>query len=58
MVNGLSTWVDEPPGIPRTGPSVKGRAARLKGLGNAIVPQIAERIGQTIKLIQLQGTQE
>ena len=58
MVNGLSTWVDEPSGIPRTGPSVKGRAARLKGLGNAIVPQIAERIGQTIKLIQLQGTKE
>lgn len=58
MVDGLSTWVDEPPNIPRTGPSVKGRAARLKGLGNAIVPQIAERIGQTIKLIQLQGTQE
>ena len=58
MVNGLSSWVDEPPGIPRTGPSVKGRAARLKGLGNAIVPQIAERIGQTIKLIQLQGTKE
>ena len=58
MVDGLSSWVDEPPGIPRTGPSVKGRAARLKGLGNAIVPQIAERIGQTIKLIQLQGTQE
>ena len=56
MVDGLSSWVDEPPGIPRTGPSVKGRAARLKGLGNAIVPQIAERIGQTIKLIQLQGT--
>ena len=58
MVDGLSSWVDEPPGIPRTGPSVKGRAARLKGLGNAIVPQIAERIGQTIKLIQLQGTKE
>ena len=58
MVDGLSTWLDEPAGIPRTGPSVKGRAARLKGLGNAIVPQIAERIGQTIKLIQLQGTQE
>ena len=58
MVDGLSTWLDEPPGIPRTGPSVKGRAARLKGLGNAIVPQIAERIGQTIKLIQLQGTKE
>lgn len=58
MVDGLSSWVDEPPGIPRTGPSVKGRAARLKGLGNAIVPQIAERIGQTIKLIQLQGTEE
>ncbi len=58
MVDGLSSWLDEPAGIPRTGPSAKGRAARLKGLGNAIVPQIAERIGQTIKLIQLQGTKE
>jgi len=25
---------------------------RLKGLGNAIVPQIAMRIGQTIKAVQ------
>jgi DNA (cytosine-5)-methyltransferase 1 len=31
-------------GIPR-------RVDRLKGLGNAIVPQIAMRIGQTIKSI-------
>jgi DNA (cytosine-5)-methyltransferase 1 len=31
-------------GIPR-------RVDRLKGLGNAIVPQIAMRIGQTIKMV-------
>jgi len=32
-------------GIPR-------RVDRLRGLGNAIVPQIAQRIGETIRAIQ------
>lgn len=49
MVDGLPKWMDEPPDIPRTTGSTKGRAARLKGLGNAIVPGIAQRIGETIK---------
>ncbi len=49
MVNGLPKWMDEPPDIPRTTSSTKGRAARLKSLGNAIVPGIAQRIGETIK---------
>ena len=57
MVDGLSTS-GRTSRNSQNRPSVKGRAARLKGLGNAIVPQIAERIGQTIKLIQLQGTKE
>ena len=58
MVDGLSTLGGRTSRNSQNRPSVKGRAARLKGLGNAIVPQIAERIGQTIKLIQLQGTKE
>lgn len=52
MVDGLSTWLDEPRDIPRVATGVKQRAARLKGLGNAIVPQIAMRIGQTIKAVE------
>jgi len=35
-------------GIPR-------RVDRLKGLGNAIVPQVAQRIGETIKQIEAKG---
>jgi hypothetical protein len=44
--------MDEPDDIPRTVEGVKGRAARLKGLGNAIVPQIAMQIGLTIKAVE------
>jgi DNA (cytosine-5)-methyltransferase 1 len=35
-------------GIPR-------RVDRLRGLGNAIVPQIAMRIGETIKAVEMQN---
>jgi len=49
MVNGISTWLDEPRDTPRVSTEVPNRAKRLKGLGNAIIPQIAMRIGQTIK---------
>tara|TARA_R100001463_G_scaffold36127_2_gene78219 strand:- start:381 stop:956 length:576 start_codon:yes stop_codon:yes gene_type:complete len=49
MVNGISTWLDEPRDTPRVSTKVPNRAKRLKGLGNAIIPQIAMRIGQTIK---------
>ena len=59
MVDGLSTrldgfdgWEREPADIPRVTTGIKQRAARLKGLGNAIVPQIAMRIGQTIKAVE------
>ena len=50
--DGLPAWMDEPDDIPRTVEGVKGRAARLKGLGNAIVPQIAMQIGLTIKAVE------
>ena len=52
MVDGLPTWLDEPRDIPRVATGVKQRAARLKGLGNAIVPQIAMQIGLTIKAVE------
>tara|TARA_R110002073_G_scaffold82407_1_gene196932 strand:+ start:175 stop:1272 length:1098 start_codon:yes stop_codon:yes gene_type:complete len=56
MADGLSTrmdefdgWEREPADIPRVATGIKQRAARLKGLGNAIVPAIAMNIGLTIK---------
>ena len=49
MANGIPRWLDEPRDTPRTVKGVKGRADRLKGLGNAIVPQIAMKIGEAIK---------
>ena len=42
-------WEREPADIPRVATGIKQRAARLKGLGNAIVPAIAMNIGLTIK---------
>lgn len=54
MVDGISSrldghcrWLDEPD-IPRVAKGVKNRANRLKALGNAVVPQIAEMIGHAI----------
>jgi DNA (cytosine-5)-methyltransferase 1 len=52
MVDGIPYWVDEPRDIPRVSQGVPNRVQRLKGLGNAILPQIAMRIGQTIKAVQ------
>ena len=49
MADGIPHWVDEPRDTPRVATGVKQRAARLKGLGNAIVPQIAQKIGEAIK---------
>ncbi|MCE5190267.1 MAG: hypothetical protein LLG08_00550 [Actinomycetia bacterium] len=42
-------WHSEWPGVPRVATGVKGRVDRLKGLGNAIVPQIAELIFRQLK---------
>ena len=55
MADGIPRWLDEPGDTPRTVTGVKGRAARLKGLGNAIVPQIAMKIGETIKACEATG---
>ena len=46
-------WKSEP-SVGRVAHGVRDRIHRLKGLGNAIVPQIAMRIGQTIKKIEEQ----
>ena len=48
LVNGIPPWVDEP-NIPRVEVGQAERTNRLKGLGNAIVPQIAMIIGEAIK---------
>jgi DNA-cytosine methyltransferase len=41
MVDGLPDWLDEPRDIPRVTKGQKDRVSRLKGLGNAVVPQCA-----------------
>ena len=43
--------MDEPGDIPRVTVGQKDRVHRLKGLGNAIVPQVAEQIFRAIKEI-------
>jgi len=43
-------WLSEP-AVGRVANGIPRRVDRLKGLGNAIVPQIAMRIGQTIKAV-------
>jgi len=48
---GMETWLPEPP-VGRVAHGIPRRVDRLKGLGNAIVPQIAMRIGQTIKAVE------
>ena len=48
---GMETWLPEP-AVGRVANGIPKRVDRLKGLGNAIVPQIAMRIGQTIKAVE------
>lgn len=48
VVDGIPPWMDEP-NIPRVTAEQADRTNRLKGLGNAIVPQIAMLIGMTIR---------
>jgi len=49
-------WDFEPP-VGRVANGIPRRVDRLKGLGNAIVPQIAMRIGQTIKAVNSCNTE-
>ena len=56
MVDGLSQkldgrglmWAPEPPDVPRVATGVKDRVNRLRGLGNAVVPQVVAQIGRAI----------
>jgi hypothetical protein len=41
-------WFSEWPAVPRASKGVESRVDRLKGLGNAVVPQITEWIGKRI----------
>jgi DNA-cytosine methyltransferase len=52
LLDGLSAWMDEPD-IPRVGVGIPDRSKRLKGIGNAIVPQIATLIGQAILDVEI-----
>lgn len=47
-------WEKEPEGMTRVAVGVPDRASKLKGLGNAIVPQIAQKIGETILKLESQ----
>jgi len=48
-------WAVEPP-VGRVANGISRRVDRLKGLGNAIVPQIAMQIGLTIKAVEDEQT--
>lgn len=46
------TWPEEPQGIPRVAGGVQDRVNKLKGLGNAILPQVAAELMAMIKEIE------
>ena len=48
-------WWDVEPNVGRVAHGVSGRVHRLKGLGNSIVPQIAEEIGRAIIKAEKKG---
>ena len=48
VVDGVSHWMDEPIGLNRTAHGVPNRTNRLKGLGNAVVPQLVAQLGRVI----------
>jgi DNA (cytosine-5)-methyltransferase 1 len=47
-VSGESSWWNVEPDVGRVAHGIPGRVYRLKGLGNSIVPKIAEEIGKAI----------
>jgi|2_EtaG_2_1085320.scaffolds.fasta_scaffold00928_11 DNA (cytosine-5)-methyltransferase 1 len=47
VANGIPRWLDEPD-IPRVRTGVKDRVNRLRGLGNAVVPQVVAEIMKCI----------
>ena len=59
LAHGLSTrlggYWDREPDIPRVTTGIKDRVSKLKGLGNAIVPQVAQLIMERIKCLMEKG---
>jgi len=53
LPDGLVRWSREPEDILRTAAGVKDRTEQLKGLGNAVVPQLAEWLGRQIMKVSL-----
>lgn len=51
---GRSCWWEFEPNVGRVANGVPARSHRIKGLGNAVVPQIPEIIGQTILAFEAQ----
>jgi len=47
-IRGESAWWDFEPDVGRVAHGIPGRVYRLKGLGNSIIPQIAQEIGNAI----------
>ena len=47
-VSGESSWWHTEPDVGRVAHGIPGRVYRLKGLGNSIIPKIAEEIGKAI----------
>ena len=45
-------WIEEPEGVPRVAQDIPGRTPRLKQLGNSVVPQIPEFIGNCILIYE------
>ena len=45
-------WWTTEPDVGRVAHGVSGRVDRIKGLGNAIVPQIAQQIAESIKVVE------
>jgi DNA (cytosine-5)-methyltransferase 1 len=50
FTNESGFWEPEPP-VGRVANGIPGRVDRLRGLGNAVVPQIVMQIGLTIKAV-------
>ena len=48
-----NNWWNFEPRVGRVVDGIQGRTHRLKGLGNSIVPQIAEEIGKAILKVDL-----